>query len=56
MNNRLEKIKVKRDNTVLKALARGLSYRQISDKYGIPKSTAYDISVRYGAYSKNVNN
>lgn len=43
----------RRDTKVLKALEKGLSYRKIESKYGIAKSTAYDISVRYNAYSKN---
>jgi uncharacterized protein YerC len=42
-----------RDTKVLKGLERGLSYRQIEKKTGIPKSTAFDVSVRYGAVSKN---
>jgi len=47
------KLLEKRDQRVLKALDKGLSYRQIQAKFGIPKSTAFDISVRYGVYSKN---
>ncbi len=43
----------KRDETVLKALKKGLSYRKIQEIHNIPKSTAYDISVRHGVFSKN---
>jgi transposase len=53
MSKKLSPIEI-RDRKVLRALDRGLSYRQIETKIGVPKSTAFDISVRYGATSVNV--
>jgi hypothetical protein len=47
--------KKKRDDLVVRVLTRKknpLSFGDIQRQYGIPKSTAYDISLRRGVYSQ----
>jgi len=47
--------KLKRDNLVIRALTRKknpLSFGEIEKQYGIAKSTAFDISKRYGIRSQ----